>query len=779
MTTNQVNIQAGSLVVLSGLPAAGKSTLRQMARGFRDLDQAWLSMDSLREQILGTQHQLDANGEIFVDVPQSANERVFAILAQMVTARLEHGRTCILDGTWPTDADRGTWADLAKKHGAPFQVLILDTPLEACLAANALRLKRVPEQSIREINQPPAPPPVVNRNGKAQEQTAPMPFMRTSAHPYQVIDRYTVINQVLPSLEDNNWDVVGDVHGLTNELLAFLATLGWALVDGVLRHPDNRKILFLGDLVDRGYDSLGLLRIVRNSVRAGTAVCLKGNHEDKLVRFYERATTVGIEKWTSLSNADTGVELLKSKDAEALVEFIRQMPSYLTWKPKDGLQVAFVHGDVHTFDAELSTKGDLVYGQSGFRRGVDQDAQYQKRYDLMLNAWTLFRGHIPQTSVQENVFSLEQHAFENGKLLAIRLDDWLACLGTEEEGMTQRQAFEHCVRSYACEYSYEKVVQERYAATTALEQLAAKKAVHRQFDDSKLLRVFKYSKQTFWDNNWGLSPWLLKARGLVLDPAGQVVSHPFDKVFNFQENGAGVDLPADTPLVAIDKLNGFLGVVSAHPFQESKLLVHTQGGFGGEFVGYINDYLTGPVYGKVRQFLSKEDVTLMFEVLHPDDPHIIETAEHDFGLWLIGVRGKKLTDQPWTEDRVDEAAKAMGLRRPAWTRTTKVQLLALCRDEEGRLAKTEGWMARLDTPEQPFVFKLKTPYYLTTKFLGRLSVPRIKHMYGNPQQFKQTIDEEFYVLVDKLVEQYPVEQLLAMSDVERVQAVRNLIHKLL
>ncbi|MGH3659761.1 MAG: metallophosphoesterase, partial [Micromonosporaceae bacterium] len=86
------------------------------------------------------------------------------------------------------------------------------------------------------------------------------------------------------------FDIVGDVHGCRSELETLLTTLGWTLVrDDAGRpvnatHPERRQAVFVGDLVDRGPDSPGVLRLVMGMVAAGTAVCVPGNHEQKLLR---------------------------------------------------------------------------------------------------------------------------------------------------------------------------------------------------------------------------------------------------------------------------------------------------------------------------------------------------------------------------------------------------------------------------------------------------------------------------------------------------------------
>ncbi|MFK7987462.1 MAG: metallophosphoesterase [Sandaracinaceae bacterium] len=81
------------------------------------------------------------------------------------------------------------------------------------------------------------------------------------------------------------FDIIGDVHGCADELRALLAALGYALDEhDVHIHPGGRRALFLGDLVDRGPDAVGALRIAMRMVDAGRALCIEGNHEAKLIR---------------------------------------------------------------------------------------------------------------------------------------------------------------------------------------------------------------------------------------------------------------------------------------------------------------------------------------------------------------------------------------------------------------------------------------------------------------------------------------------------------------
>lgn len=74
------------------------------------------------------------------------------------------------------------------------------------------------------------------------------------------------------------YDLIGDIHGHADELKALLAKLGYIQRNGSFTHPD-RKVIFLGDYIDKGPKIPEVLRIVRGMVESGNAIALMGNHE--------------------------------------------------------------------------------------------------------------------------------------------------------------------------------------------------------------------------------------------------------------------------------------------------------------------------------------------------------------------------------------------------------------------------------------------------------------------------------------------------------------------
>jgi polynucleotide kinase-phosphatase len=88
--------------------------------------------------------------------------------------------------------------------------------------------------------------------------------------------------------EHGPFDIIGDVHGCFDEMNTLLQQLGYTVepvgADFCVTPPDGRKAIFVGDLVDRGPKIMEVLRLVMGMVKAGTAFCVLGNHDVKLIR---------------------------------------------------------------------------------------------------------------------------------------------------------------------------------------------------------------------------------------------------------------------------------------------------------------------------------------------------------------------------------------------------------------------------------------------------------------------------------------------------------------
>ncbi|GAE37069.1 bis(5'-nucleosyl)-tetraphosphatase PrpE [Halalkalibacter akibai] len=82
------------------------------------------------------------------------------------------------------------------------------------------------------------------------------------------------------------FDIIGDIHGCYDELLALMSKLGYQEKENSFDHPEERKLAFVGDLTDRGPNSVEVIKTVANLVETGQAYYCPGNHCDKLYRYF-------------------------------------------------------------------------------------------------------------------------------------------------------------------------------------------------------------------------------------------------------------------------------------------------------------------------------------------------------------------------------------------------------------------------------------------------------------------------------------------------------------
>lgn len=731
MNSNNVALVARKLYILSAPPGVGKSTFTKNVREFV------VSSDSLRNQVLGG---WEDSGKVKLYPHRDAE--VFSILHTIVEARAKERLTTIVDATSVDEKSRNELAALATKHGQKVEVLILDLPIEMAKLRNKLRPETLPDKAIEAFY---------------------AKFQKTSALPFRVVNmENSVFAEVVPDAIPNDveLDVIGDVHGMYPELVQLLAKLGYAVNSGTPVHPANRKLLFLGDMVDRGPNSIEVLRLVKKAVEAGHYALL-GNHETKLIRFWKSRNT-GTAAKLSFSAAETAMAFAKLDTAEqaTLGQFLDGLPVTLSWRG-----YGFAHANLVHYDPITTPASELLFGYDARSKiSSDTDAEYAKLALRGVNRYVLLRGHIlPTGDGNGAVVSLEAEQAFAGNLRALRLPEYHA----EREKAGHEAALASATVDVKCYFNFNEVAAPNLARLKRLKELVAKKYVISSAAEGGTLTLWKYSNQVFFDSLWSSDPMLLKARGLVTDIAGNVVAHPFDKVFNYKEEGAGMSLDGDAPVIKVVKQNGFLGVVSHNPF-ENKLLTTTTGSFDSKYIGYVNEYLPGPVKGKILQhFYHQGALSLMFEVIHPEDPHIISYTQEMYGLWLIGARRLDWEHKAMTEPELDALAEKLGLRRPAWETTTLNKVKA----EMGSV-RHEGYMLRQTNADQDFICKIKSPYYLSAKFLARLTPKKVRLMFANPGVFKKQVDEEFYFLVDEVVRSFPLAVFEAMPEQDRLAMVR-------
>lgn len=90
-----------------------------------------------------------------------------------------------------------------------------------------------------------------------------------------------------------NYDIIGDIHGHADELEVLLQKLDYQMKNGIYQHPKGRKVVFLGDFIDRGPKIREVLNIAKNMCDSGNATAVMGNHEFNAIAFHTKNTQNG------------------------------------------------------------------------------------------------------------------------------------------------------------------------------------------------------------------------------------------------------------------------------------------------------------------------------------------------------------------------------------------------------------------------------------------------------------------------------------------------------
>lgn len=127
-------------------------------------------------------------------------------------------------------------------------------------------------------------------------------------------------------------DFIGDIHGHADKLEKLLIKLGYTQVDGAYSHPD-RKVLFVGDYIDRGPKIRETLQIVKAMVDSNNAIALMGNHEYNALCFHFQETEGGHLRKHLIKNIIQHYETLKQfqnrqSEYEDYLEWFKTLPLY-------------------------------------------------------------------------------------------------------------------------------------------------------------------------------------------------------------------------------------------------------------------------------------------------------------------------------------------------------------------------------------------------------------------------------------------------------------------
>ncbi|OJJ23337.1 polynucleotide kinase-phosphatase [marine bacterium AO1-C] len=268
----EISVPELSLVLLVGVSGSGKSTFARQHFTKYEI----VSSDECRALVSNDENSKDATND------------AFDLLYYIVGKRLKRGLLTVVDATNVQVASRKGLIALAREYHVLPTVIVLDMPQRVCEERNEQRVDRnFGDHVIRQQHQQ------LKKSIKGLKREG-FRKIYTLRSPEEVANVSGITREKLYNDKKHitgPFDIIGDIHGCYDETLALLEKLGYQLNsvedDGQnfgleVTHPENRQVIFLGDLVDRGPNSPAVLRLVMSMVRSGVAWCVPGNHDLKL-----------------------------------------------------------------------------------------------------------------------------------------------------------------------------------------------------------------------------------------------------------------------------------------------------------------------------------------------------------------------------------------------------------------------------------------------------------------------------------------------------------------
>ena len=402
-----------SLVVLIGPSGAGKSSFGR--KHFKPTEV--LSSDFCRRLVSDDENNLAATTD------------AFEVLHFIAAKRLAAGRLTVVDATNVQPDDRKPLVEIARKYHCIPVAIVLNLPEKLCHERNQGR----PDRNFG--------PHVVRRQSQALRRSLSglkregfrHVFVLSSPEEAEaaVVRREPLSNDLRH--EHGPFDIIGDVHGCCDELEELLEMLGYEKVADapdesgwggpIYRHLDGRKAIFLGDLVDRGPRILDTVRLVRSMMEQGTALCVPGNHDLKLMRKLrgrDVQITHGLDR--SLAEIDALPAEVRDTFSRQLAEFLDGLVSHYVL---DGGKLVVAHAGmkeemqgrgsrkVRDFALYAETTGET--DEFGMPVRANWAAEYRGKAMVVY-------GHTPapETEWLNRTINIDTGCVFGGKLTALR-----------------------------------------------------------------------------------------------------------------------------------------------------------------------------------------------------------------------------------------------------------------------------------------------------------------------------------------------------------------------
>lgn len=402
MKESTIKIPELSLVILMGTSGSGKSTFAKK----HFLPTEVISSDYCRGLVSDDENN------------QACSRDAFEVLHFIASKRLTAGKLTVVDATNVQAESRQKLIALARKHHVIPVAIVLNVPRELCIERNAARPDR---QFGRGVIWGQADSLRRSLRGLKREGISQVAILNSQEEIDNVrIERAPLYNNL--KHVTGPLDLIGDIHGCFDELELLLKKLDYNIIKTdkySVSHPADRKVVFVGDLVDRGPKTPEVLRLVMDMCEEGSAFCVTGNHDDKLKRkLVGRAVTVNHGLAESL-------EQLERETPEFVARVTRFLDKLTGHYVFDGGNLAVSHAGLKEHYIGRGSPRIREFCMYGETTGETDEFGLPLRYnwakDYRGNTMLVY-GHtpVPEPEWLNKTINIDTGCVFGGKLTALR-----------------------------------------------------------------------------------------------------------------------------------------------------------------------------------------------------------------------------------------------------------------------------------------------------------------------------------------------------------------------
>lgn len=507
--------------------------------------------------------------------------------------------------------------------------------------------------------------------------------------------------------DDTPLFIVGDVHGAYTAMRELASNVRQ---ENLAKEEDQneRKIVFVGDMADRGPYSAETVIYIISLVRQGRAILVKGNHDENLLKALKG------EEIRSSDTQKTFEDLkkrLKPESIQKIIEVLENAPYYAEWK-----NLVVTHASL----PRIPRKGEIIKeDRAKHEKHVMTHGVKSGKY---LGGRAEVRRLHATTAKDPDVLAVGGHTHEEEPVMDMISGTTILDGSVEMKGKLWGMYYPEMELASAEEPTLVNlfkimeggVMPEGDDLLVFIEYLEIQGLIEvkKGEGDYQGLILSTYSGYTEVTNIWEKYPVLRNFRGLIVDAKGNIVARPFEKTHK-----AGSEIPIEKlniiPEKVFEKANGSLGIVY---YRNGQWQVATKFSFENE--GYTKP--AQEMLSKMNVDVLDQEFTYLFEIILPNDSHIVDYGGQRELILLNSINTKTGETKSWEE--VSGTASKLGAKTvedmtDRFNGMTVAQIYEYAQGE-GNLKNLEGLMVQYTNEiGKKITVKVKTREYDDKKFV--------------------------------------------------------------